>query len=122
MQFIRNINHRKRFINQNNWFLFGELLMPRGEKNKLTESDKEQILAFKEVKSAYKVAEEFGVSHTAIYNVWNPKKKSKKVSKKIDTDILKRMIPVFVGKELKVNNLSPAMINRIKELYQEVTV
>ena len=94
--------------------------MPRGEKNKLTESDKEEIIALKRLKSAYRVAEEFGVSHTTIYTLWNPQKyKSKKISN-IDTAILKHIIPVFVDKGLKVSNLSPAMVERIKELYQEV--
>jgi len=116
---IENINHEERFINQNTTFLYGESIMPQGEKNKLTESDKEEIFAYKGVKSAYKLADEFGVSHTAIYNVWKPKKKSKMVSKKIDTDILRRMIPVFVDNGIKVNNLSTEMVDRIKELYQE---
>ena len=95
--------------------------MPRGEKNKLTEVDKKQIIALKGLRSAYRVAEEFGVSHTTIYALWNPQKyKSKKVSN-IDTAILKQIIPVFVDKGLKVSNLSPAMVERIRELYQEVT-
>lgn len=95
--------------------------MPYGEKNKVDKEKRKQILALKGKKSAYKVAEDFDVSHTTIYKIWNPEKyKSKKVSN-IDTAILKRMIPVFVDKGLKVSNLSPAMVKRIRELYQEVT-
>ena len=88
-------------------------------KNKLTELDKEQILALKGVKSGYEVAKQFKVSHTAIYKIWDPiKYKPKKVSS-LDTQILLKMIPVFIDKKLKVD-LDPKESLRVDKLIQEV--
>lgn len=47
--------------------------MPRGEKNKLTNKQRKEIYALKGTISGYKVAEQYGVSHTAIYKIWGRK-------------------------------------------------
>ena len=48
--------------------------MPRGEKNKLTNKQRQEIYDLKGTVSGYKVAEKYNVSHTAIYNIWGRKK------------------------------------------------
>ena len=93
--------------------------MSKYSRNKLIEEDRAEILSLKGVRSAYKIAEEFGVSHTMVYKIWDPEKyKPKKVSS-LETEILKRMIPVFIEHELKVD-LDPNMIPRVDELVEEV--
>lgn len=95
--------------------------MAKYGKNKLTKEERAEILSYKGVRSAYKVAKKFKVSHTMVYKIWFPEKyKPKKVSS-LETEILKRMIPVFVNKGLKVRNFTPEMIERVKELYTEVS-
>lgn len=47
--------------------------MPRGEKNKLTETQKMEIFDLKGKKSAYKVAKTYKISHTMVYKIWKGK-------------------------------------------------
>lgn len=44
--------------------------MPKGEKNKLTAEQKEEINSLKNQESAYKIAKRFNVSHTMVYKIW----------------------------------------------------
>lgn len=46
------------------------LTVPRGEKCKLTETQRLEIYNLKGIKSAYKVAPLYNVTHTTIYNIW----------------------------------------------------
>lgn len=101
--------------------------MPKGEKNKLSGADKAEIFKLKGVKSGYKVAEDFGVSHTAIYKIWNSPLipsdmvlgPTGSIDPGIDTQILKKLIPAFAQAGLKVS-LEPEEIKRIQEIGKEV--
>ena len=44
--------------------------MPQGEKNKLTEIQKTEIFDLKGMKSGYKVAKHYNISHTMVYKIW----------------------------------------------------
>ncbi|MFX0066823.1 MAG: hypothetical protein ACFFC7_32215 [Candidatus Hermodarchaeota archaeon] len=93
--------------------------MAKYGKDKLTKEQRAEILSLKGKISAYKVAKDFGVSHTMVYKIWDPQKyKPKKVSS-LETEILKCMIPVFIEHELKVD-LDPDMTARVETLIQEV--
>ena len=93
--------------------------MPKGEKNKLTIEQRDEIITLQGKESGHKVAERFGVSHTAIYKLWRKKGNLKK-PQSIDTAILKALVPIFVEKELKVD-LTVEMVARVKELFEEVS-
>ncbi|KKN86508.1 hypothetical protein LCGC14_0266840 [marine sediment metagenome] len=82
--------------------------MPRGEKDKLTDAQKDRIMILKGVMSAYLVAEEFGVTHTTIYNVWKSKRNQKKpLYVPTFTDIINEIRE----EGIKGFNLSPEKLN-----------
>jgi GTPase SAR1 family protein len=66
--------------------------MPRGEKNKLTTSDIEAILELRGKKSGYSVAEDFNVSPTMIYKIWNNPYLYIPLDPSIDESILKKIL------------------------------
>ncbi len=66
--------------------------MPRGEKNKLNPSDIEGILELRGKKSGYSVAEDFNVSPTMIYKIWNNPHLYIRLDPSIDELILKKIL------------------------------
>lgn len=63
--------------------------MPKGEKNKLNDRQRQQIHDLKGKKSGYKVAKDYNVSHTTIYKIWNkqPPKSCRMALRKIHTEL-----------------------------------
>ena len=53
--------------------------MSKYGKNKLTDEQRVEIRSLKGKRSAYKVADDFGVSHIMIYKLWEPKRNQKKL-------------------------------------------
>jgi len=96
---------------------------------KLSKKQYLEILALKPVdfdivkrskgKSAYKVAEQYDISHQTIYNIWNGKYKFPPNHSTIDTDILKKIIPIFAETDVEID-FSPKEIVRIEQLYKEL--
>ena len=98
------------------------IVLPKGEKNKLTDEDKVRILDMKGIRSAYAVAEDFNVSHTMIYKIWKKNDRNQRkpdVFSRLDTQILLKMIPVFAKSKMKIN-LTEVEIFRIQQLSKEV--
>lgn len=70
--------------------------MPQGEKNKLTKEQREEIVTLQGKESGHKVAEKFGVSHTAIYKLWR-KKGNQLETKTIDSKIIQKLFKFFAN-------------------------
>lgn len=75
---------------------------------RLTLDEKKEILSFKGKKSARLVAEDYGVSHTAVYNIWNNGISANSKDVKFTTlqdefllGIIRKMIPPFVKNNVK---------------------
>lgn len=92
--------------------------MPQGEKNKLSNVQKEQIRALKG-QSSYKVGEQFGVSHTMILKIWKSNSNHQQSNSNQDTQLIKKMIPAFIKKGIKIP-MSDEEWSRIEQLAKEV--
>ena len=94
--------------------------MPKGEKNKLTDKEKKEIFNLKGKKSAYAIAKQYHISHTMVYKIWRTGINQKKpiVVNQTDTQILKKIIPVFARLGVKIE-FEEGEIERIKELAKE---
>lgn len=101
--------------------------LPKGEKNKLSVKDKEEILELKGKKSAYVVAKQYGVSHTMIYKIWKNKNRNQKKPKVIDVSIIQKLFEFFSNPAIRglipdnfKNTLISSLTSEEKERIKEI--
>ncbi len=97
-------------------------MLPHG---KLTLQQKLEILSLQKQEGPYIIAKKYGVSPQAIYKIFKNREKiinqtnNLNMNQVVDTAILKKMLPHFVNRKIKIN-FEEIEINRLKELAEEV--
>lgn len=85
---------------------------------KLTEQEKKEILNLQGKMSARDIANQYDISFKTVYNVWNSQPKEN-TNSQIYIGIIKKMIPAFVDKGLKIK-FDSEEIPILQELVKEV--
>lgn len=70
--------------------------MDDDERRTLTMEERMAIMELQGKRSPYKVARDYDVSHTAIYNIWKSKKYQQLFECQIQSQILKKMAKVIM--------------------------
>lgn len=88
-------NHLETNINQIRFLIRGERILPKGEKNKLTAEQREEIKSLRGQESAYKIAKQFNVTHTAVYKLWKTHDRNQQKPNPLDPQLIMKFCKLF---------------------------